>query len=125
VAVNQRLRFNDLLDAFVTGVFLLMIGVIVALSVREWVGLLARQITSRLSETAPVWLPDYALAEARPRSLGNLLALMLLLARELSGQAAVERAQERPCVCATGKPDPARAYLEVAEKRFNGINRCC
>jgi carbon starvation protein len=123
--INPQLRFNALLDAAVTGVFLLMILAIVTLSVREWILLLARQITSRLSETPPVWMPTYAVAEARPRGLGNLLLMALLLVRELSGQAAVERAQERPCGCASAKEARTRAYLEVAQKRFGGINRCC
>jgi carbon starvation protein len=122
---NPQLRFNDLLDAVVTGVFLLMILAIVALSVREWIRLLARQEISRLSETPPVWLPDYAVAEARPRGLGNLLLLALLLARELSGQTAFERAQARPCGCVVAKQVRVRAYLEVAQKRFDGVNRCC
>jgi carbon starvation protein len=95
------------------------------LSVREWIRLLARQKTSQLSETPPVWLPDYAVAEARPRGLGNALLLALLLVRELSGQAAVERAQERICACAPAKQVRVRAYLEVAQKRFDGVNRCC
>jgi carbon starvation protein len=124
-AAEPRLRFNDLLDAAVTGVFLLMILAIVALSVQEWIRLLARQKISRLSETLPVWLPDYAVAEGRPRGSGNLLFLALLLARELSGQTAVERAQERSCGCAAAKQVRVRAYLEVAQKRFDGINRCC
>jgi carbon starvation protein len=124
-AANPQLRFNALLDAAVTGVFLLMILAIVTLSVREWIRLLARQKISRLSETAPVWLPDYAVAEGKPRGLGNMLMLALLLARELSGQSAFERAQERPCGCAMAKQKRVRAYLEVAQKRFDGINRCC
>jgi carbon starvation protein len=122
---NPRLHFNWLLDAAVTGVFLLMILAIVALSVREWILLLARQTTSRLSETAPVWLPAYALAEARPRGLGSLLLLALLLAREWSGQAAVDRAQERACGCGQAKQVRVHAYLQVARKRFDGVNRCC
>jgi carbon starvation protein len=62
------------------GRFLLMIAVIFALSVREWILLLARRKASALSETPPVWLPEYAVAEGRPRGLG-LLMLALLLAQ--------------------------------------------
>ncbi|HEV7928453.1 MAG TPA: carbon starvation CstA family protein [Verrucomicrobiae bacterium] len=124
-AANPRLHFNWLLDAAVTGCFLLMILAIVTLSVREWILLLARQRISRLSETAPVWLPTYAVAEARPRDLGSLLLLALLLAREWSGQAAVDRAQERACGCAETKQVRVHAYLQVTQKRFDGINRCC
>jgi len=126
-AGDARLRFNCLLDAAVTGVFLLMIAVIVTLSAREWILLLARQRTSRLSETAPVWLPEYAVAEARPRGLASLLLLALLLARELSGQAAIHRAAGgcHECGGADSKDARVQAYLQVAQKRFDGINRCC
>jgi carbon starvation protein len=150
-AGNVRLHFNWLLDAAVTGVFLLMIAAIVILSVREWILLLARQKISRLSETAPVWLPAYAVAEGRPRGLGSLLLLAFLLARELSGQTAQEKvAQEcagragllpshaRLCQSGSAGASPCpgegvlsdkharvHAYLQVAQKRFDGINRCC
>jgi carbon starvation protein len=122
---NPRLRFNWLLDAAVTGAFLLMILTIVTLSAREWILLLARRRISRLSETAPVWLPDYALAETRPRGLGSLLLLALMLARELSGQAAIHRVTARACGCVASKDVRVHAYLQVAQKRFDGINRCC
>ena len=45
-----------------------MIILIVFLSAREWVLLLARRKLSRLSESAPVWLPAYALAESESHS---------------------------------------------------------
>jgi carbon starvation protein len=154
---NPQLHFNWLLDAVVTGVFLLMILAIVALSVREWILLLARRRISRLTETAPVWLPGYAVAEARPRGLGGVLLLALLLARELSGQTAMQRAQVGMEPTFVGRarlrravtlsheidsrldgvsPYPSetvsrlkqvrkQAYLQVAQKRFDGINRCC
>jgi carbon starvation protein len=152
---NAPVRFNNLLDAAVTGVFLVMIAVMVALNVREWILLLARRRTSLLSETAPVWLPAYAMAEARPRGMGGLLLLALLLAREWSGQTAIQRAQEKLAQTDVGRarlqpihsddcqkgsagasPYPGEralcdhhvrvhAYLQVAQKRFDGINRCC
>jgi len=122
-AGNPRLHFNWLLDAAVTGVFVTMILIIVALSAREWMLLLARRKPSRLSETAPVWLPDYALAAPRSRGLRGLLALALLLAREVSGQAAVDRAGAP--AAGAGKTDRARAYTQAAEKRFDGAGRCC
>jgi len=122
---NPALRFNWLLDAAVTGVFLLMILAIVTMSAREWILLLARRRTSRLTETVPVWLPDYAVAEVRPRGLGSVLPLALLLARELSGQTAIHRATEQACACPDAKHVRVHAYLEVTQKRFDGINRCC
>jgi carbon starvation protein len=122
---KPQVRFNALLDATVTGVFLLMIFAIVLLSVREWIRLLWRKESSRLSETPPVWLPDYAVAEGRSGGSGGPLLLTLLLLRELSGQTAIERAQARACDCAEAKTTKVTSYLEVAQKRFDGVNRCC
>jgi carbon starvation protein len=115
IAANPALHFNALLDAAVTAFFLLMISAIVLLSIREWLLLLARRKLSHLTETPPVWLPDYAIAESNPRGLLSLLVLGLMLIKELSGEKAIQR---------TGAP-PDKAYLQVAQKRFDGINRCC
>ncbi len=119
-AANPALHFNALLDAAVTALLLLMILAVVLLSVREWLLLLARRKLPRLSETAPIWLPGYAVAEAGPRGAGSLLMLALLLIKELSGETAIQRAREtQPAVTA------GRAYLQVAQKRHDGIHRCC
>jgi carbon starvation protein len=129
------LSFNARLDAVVTGLLLAMIIFIVILSVREWILLLARQKLSCLSETAPVWLPAYAVAETKPFGIWSLLTLALMLAKELSGETAMARLEEknaaacgaRECVAAHSDPRQrqAHAYLEVAQRRFDGINRCC
>jgi hypothetical protein len=109
------------------------------MSVREWVLLLARKKIAELRESPPVWLPDYALAEAKPLNFLGLIALAFALARELSGEAPLDRAQQAAahCPCAlerTGPLDSAKAwpaktpeqvYLEATEARFKGINRCC
>src|SRR5205814_3672588 len=84
---NQMLRFNNILDAFVAGGFLVLVAAIVLLSVREWILLLARRKLAILKETEPVWLPDFAIAEARPLQATALLALAFALLKELSGQA--------------------------------------
>jgi carbon starvation protein len=132
--------FNNRLDAAVTGFFLLLVLGIFLISVREWILLLARKKVSVLSETQPTWLPDYAIAEAKPLHVGSLIALTLALVRELSGDASVDRAQQaRSYACP--KCDPirlnvsensklaenprSRAYVQAAEERFNGVNRCC
>jgi len=110
--------------------------------VREWILLLARKRLATLRESEPVWLPDYAVTEGRPLAVFNLLALAFALARELSGEAAVDRAQQTAGTCACSLPErhavnllgdqrsairPTREqlYLETIEKRFNDINRCC
>ncbi|HEX4119336.1 MAG TPA: carbon starvation CstA family protein [Verrucomicrobiae bacterium] len=116
---NSALRFNALLDAAVTGFFLVMISAIVLLSIREWLLLLARRKISRLSETDPIWLPHYAVAEAGPRGLFSLFVLALMLVKELSGENAIQRRQTETAAT------PGKAYLQVAQKRFDGIHRCC
>ncbi len=145
---NRREHFNQVLDAFVAGVFLVLVVLIVVLSVREWTLLLARKRLAQLSETEPVWLPDYAQLEARPLHLFSLIALGFALLRELSGEAHTERFKETPAVCGCSErpeepSDPARvvggaphdpalskqlavhAYLRMTERRFEGVRRCC
>ena len=147
-AANRTLRFNNQLDAVVAGTFLVLVSVILVLSVREWMLLLSRRKPAQLRETEPVWLPDYAVAEGG-RSFGpgaaGAAALALALAKELSNEAALERAQHQAhvsdCACGTvmarqvkddsGSPGfaspatPAQLYVKVTEQRFNGIRRCC
>ena len=131
---NRATRFNQLLDAAIAVIFLALISGIVALSVREWALLLSRRKAAVLAETPPTYLPDYAVAETRPAQVGSLVALGLALAKELSGEAQVARAQEQAAICASAEGTPRlsedrssqqRAYLEMTEKRFKGVNRCC
>ena len=138
---NRVLHFNNILDAAVAASFLLLVAVIVLLSVREWILLLARRKLSVLRETEPVWLPEYALAEAKPLHVMGLLALAFALAKELSGEAQLERARQADAVCDCGsehEPGPANAsdrlrnrlterqlYVEVTEQQFKGVRRCC
>jgi carbon starvation protein len=131
------LRFNNLLDAFVTAVFLVLVGTIAVLSVREWILLLGRRKLAQLRETEPVWLPQYAISETRPLKVMGVVALAISLAREWSGEAHLERALHDSQFCGNchnhneasaaeglGKNKP-RLYLEVTERRFNGVTRCC
>jgi carbon starvation protein len=138
---NRRLYFNYMLDAFVAGAFLVLVALLVAISVREWLLLLARRKLAQLKESEAVWLPDYAAAESRPLAVFSLLTLAFALARELSGEADLDRAQQAAhasaCACAapqhhpvslTGKPPPPtreQLYVQTLEKRYQGINRCC
>ena len=57
LVANRALHFNNTLDAVVAGVFLVLVGIIVLLSAREWGSLLTGKRFPRLSETLPVWLP--------------------------------------------------------------------
>jgi carbon starvation protein len=137
---NRVLHFNNLLDATVAAVFLLFMAAILLLSIREWFLLLARRKLAVLRESEPVWLPDYAIVEAQPLHLVGLAALGFALAKELSGEAQLERVQEAAIQCRcgltadeqglNGKPLAAnktkgRHYVEMTEKRFNGVTRCC
>jgi carbon starvation protein len=137
---NRLLHFNAVLDAVVCFVFLALVVAIVILSVREWILLLARRKLARLHESEPVWLPDYAIAENRGLRVAGFIALFITLAKELSGEADIERSQRavpanaRELAASPGAsavdPKPRGAidrcpYVEMTERRFNGIRRCC
>jgi hypothetical protein len=142
---NRRLLHNNLIDACVAGVFLLLVFLIILASIREWFLLLSRRKQAVLRETPPTWLADYAVADGG-RSFGTgtagAAALALALAKELSSEAALERAQQQACACSRAcegtrlpRSHPAkldsnrkpvgRLYVEVTEQRFNGVRRCC
>ncbi|MBI3418352.1 MAG: carbon starvation protein A [Verrucomicrobia bacterium] len=143
----DRQMFNLRLDAAVTAFFLALVAGIVLLSLREWILLLARRKLAVLRETAPTWLPDYAVTESKPLNVFSMIALALALAKELSGEAAMERARvaSNACLCAAkcvnqdpiridllggGRIKPecssdAELYVRVSEARFDGIRRCC
>ena len=99
VRTNHTLRFNNLLDAAVAGAFLALVSLILLVSLREWALLLARKRIAQLHETPPVWLPDYAVVEGKPFKIFSLFALLLALARELSGEAQIERARQNLVTC--------------------------
>ncbi len=127
-------RWNNLLDALVAGTFLILVSIVILLSVREWWLLLTRRKPAVLHETEPVWLPDYALKESggNLRTAAGTAAIALGLAKELSGEAQIERAKQAEIVCvceqhagsATPKTDEQH-YIEMTERRFNGVTRCC
>jgi carbon starvation protein len=128
--INRVLRFNNLLDAGVAGTFLVLVTAITLFSVREWLLLVLRRKSAQLRETEPIWLPDYAIAEGKALPIASLLGLGLALSKELSGEAQLERAQQHDKLC---QCDPAvgssstdqQRYLELTERRFNGVKRCC
>ena len=130
---------NNVIDAIVAGVFLVLVSIILVLSLREWMLLLSRRKPAQLRESPPTWLPGYAVAEGG-RSFGagaaGAAALALALAKELSNEAALERAQQHACacesaehsrsdVCGSGQRDAGEIYVAVTEQRFNGVRRCC
>ena len=131
---NRSLRFNNLLNAVVTGTFMTLVLAIVFLSIFEWLALLAKRRVATLSETEPVWLPDYAVAEGKPVGWWSFFTLGFLFLKEVSGESAVDRAQT--CVPpkvdllggtdAMAKAQRGQAYVVAAERRFEGgPNRCC
>jgi carbon starvation protein len=130
---NRTLYVNNLLDAAVAGIFLLLVTVIVVMSLREWLLLLSLRKPAVLHETEPVWLPDYARKESGPnlRTAAGAAAIAFTLAKELSGESQLERARQQTtaCECRLHTPAPAKSddqiYLETTEQRFNGVRRCC
>jgi hypothetical protein len=139
VAANRTLRFNNLLDAVVAGIFLVLVIAIILLSLREWFLLLSRRKPAVLHETEPVWLPDYAVVEGGHKFSGaaGTAALALALAKEWSGESHLERAQQCECSRVCENADVSRShihghskaaqqvYVEATEQRFNGVRRCC
>jgi carbon starvation protein len=140
IAQSAKQAFNLRLDAYVTGFFLALVGAIFLLSLREWILLVVRKKLAELHETPPTWLPDYAIANARPLQALSALALAIGLVKELSGEAAIERARHGSQRCGCGQPGhpvvnllaeerepltPEQAYVQVAERRFHSVNRCC
>jgi carbon starvation protein len=138
--LNRVKRFNNTVDVVATGLFMVLVTAIVVLSSREWFLLLGRRKPAVLRETEPVWLPDYAVSEAQPLCAAGVAALAFTLAKELSGEAEMERAGKGANLCecrcdaekhmAEFRETQARAtsvqtYLEVTEKRFKGLRRCC
>jgi hypothetical protein len=96
--------------------------------VREWILLVARKRRADLHEAEPVWLPAYELAAEKPVHLFSLFVLAFALARELSGEAGVEREQKivQTCNnCGSEKEMREQAYVAFTTRRFKGVNRCC
>ena len=120
---------NALTDAVVTAIFLVLVAAIVILSVREWALLLTRQKRPRLSETEPVWLPDTALARRPAAPALGAIALSFAMLKELSGEAAIERAQlaaECSGQPAAKTPQARRnIYLTATEHRHRTPRGCC
>ncbi len=137
--INQTVRFNNQLDAVVAAAFLLMVGTIAVMSVREWVLLLLGRRSATLQESPVVQLPEYALVEGKPMPVAAVLGVALALAKELTTEGQTERARNAAilCECHTsgpeggipGEPDGrsarARAYVESTERRYEGVTRCC
>jgi HEPN domain-containing protein len=138
---NRTLCFNNLLDAVVALVLLLLTTAIVVVSLREWWLLWTRRRAAVLRETEPIWLPASALAESAPVRLAAAVPLALALLKELSTEAPLERAQAEAVACECHRLDSAapaaagqepatdktkeRLYVELTERRFNGVTRCC
>jgi carbon starvation protein len=138
---NATLRFNALLNAVVTSIFLSMVLAVLLFSMREWLLLLARKKLAQLRESEPVWLPAYAEVESKPFNAVAGIALALGLLKELSGEASLERAEKHAaCIChpqengiarvklnveETSAPSRADLYVQVTEQRYRNVNRCC
>ncbi len=126
---NHTLQFNNVLDAVVAGIFLVLVIAIILLSLLEWFLLLSRRMPAVLHETEPVWLPDYAVVEGGRKFSGaaGAAALALALAKEWSGESHLERAQQHQTqvVCECHPANAQQVYVEATEQRFNGVRRCC
>jgi carbon starvation protein len=129
--VNRRLYRNAMIDAGVTGLFLVLITAVVVLSAREWILLIARKKLAALRENPAVWLPEGAVVEHQPAHIPGLIALGFLLLKELSGEARLERQATASHICENASAslpaecDRQKVYVKDLEEKFNGIRRCC
>ncbi|MFO1475074.1 MAG: carbon starvation CstA family protein [Verrucomicrobiota bacterium] len=118
----RAMRFSNRLDAAVAGMFLVLVGAVALLSVREWILLLSGRKPAVLRESEVVLLPEASVAGVRRGRPGwGAAALALSLVRLWSGE-------PRPGPVAEGSPplrEAGRGYAERQEARFSGINRCC
>jgi carbon starvation protein len=133
------LHFNNRVDTAVTAAFLVLVMLIALLSLREWALLLSRRKRAQLQETEPVWLSERAVMEGRPVNVLGVVAIGCSLAKELSGEAAMDRAQAKAtqtCDCAHEHAEVAgadkatgisraEAYSQVLDEKYRKINRCC
>ncbi|MGB8168476.1 MAG: carbon starvation CstA 5TM domain-containing protein, partial [Chthoniobacteraceae bacterium] len=129
VKIQRTIRFNNTVDAWVTGIFLTLVSGIVVLSFAEWLKLLGGSREPKLSETEPVWLPADALGSARPVNVFGAAALAFTMLKEVSGQADLDRAQQHAETCNREQARTPRGrqnvFLTATEHRFTGIRRCC
>ncbi len=125
LSIIRKQWLNNILDACVTGIFLVLVATIVLLSIQEWFLLVTQRKPAVLHETEPVWLPDYALKEGGPnlRTAAGAAALALGLAKELSGETQFERAKQQAGACE--QPSDQKVFSQTTEERFNGVRRCC
>ncbi len=128
---NRTLAFNNRVDTVVTSIFLALTAVIVVLSLREWFQLLRGTKEPVLQETEPVYLSLDEMGKPRqPMPVMGMIAFACTMLKEISGQAAIEREQATPEMCACAKEEsPAKArrnaFLLSTERRFSNVNRCC
>jgi carbon starvation protein len=119
--------FNQYLDAFVAGAFLVMVVAIVAICVWEWFRLLTGRRAPDLHESPAVWLPDYAVVEGGPLRTVGAVALVCAMAKELSGEAEVDRIakQESVICCEEHRLSREQIYIQATDARYKSIRRCC
>ncbi|HZV34978.1 MAG TPA: carbon starvation CstA family protein [Verrucomicrobiae bacterium] len=136
---NRIDHFNQMVDTVVVTFFLIMIAAIFVISVWEWMMLLLRKRAATLRESETVWLPEYAMAESRPVNVLGVVALSCALAKELSGEAHLERAQQLAMQCncqaveinllgekkSSCAKTAEQIYVEETKRRFDGVKRCC
>ena len=81
-----------------------------------------------LKESEPVFLPDYAVIEGgRPLNTAAAAALAVALAKELSGEAEVDRihAQQASICCDEHRQSREQIFVAATEARYKSIRRCC
>ncbi len=125
---NHVQIFNQYLDATVAAVFLLLVTAVAMICLWEWYRLIRRERAPDLQESKAVWLPDYALREGSSGlSPMGAAALTVVLLKELTGEAELDRAtQNQAQICCENQgANRPEIYVKQLETRYSSIRRCC
>lgn len=126
---QRTIRFNNKIDAAVTGAFIILVAMIFLLSVYEWWRLIRGTKAPTLSETEPVYLPAGVAANGNSAAALGAVAFGLSMIKELSGQADVDRAMVRAEVCDCTQTRTPRGrqnvFLSTLDERYRTPRRCC
>ncbi len=127
---NRSQHFNNVLDAWVAGMLLILVTLVVSATAQQCLLLLNRRRSVDLREEPAIYLaPEQLRASGSPLSLLGAAAFGLALLKELCGQSAIDRAQQAASVCQC-EPGPSRlsrgnVYLSSTKHRYKGIRNCC
>jgi carbon starvation protein len=129
IADDKQRILNAHINTAVTSIFVILVALIIVTSVYRWIQLCNGNQKMDLREEPPVWLPESAVAADRTNTFGGIFGVFffgLSLARQLSGQTDLERAEARVCHvdgCQLSE-SKGEKWAKLQDDRFKNP-RCC